>query len=157
MEILSDAPAIGQPLGCDLDHCIGSAAAAGLSCGLVEILQDQGRKVNPERFDPFRCDQYTEATVDGVGLVTFLHSRYRCHHFQPSGARLPAVDPPSPYRPKDTRTALADNRHPAMGVEEAAATTIQASQISAKILRHPEDVDDNTDYTHKTESQFNDY
>lgn len=100
MEILSDAPAIGQPLGCDLDHCIGSAAAAGLSCGLVEILQDQDRKVNPERFDPFRCDQYTEAAVDGVGLVTFLHSRYRCHHFQPIGARLPAVDPPLPLSPE---------------------------------------------------------
>ena len=36
----------------------------------------------------------------------------------------PQSIPPSPYRPKDTRTALADNRHPAMGVEEAAATTI---------------------------------
>jgi hypothetical protein len=58
--ILSDAPAIGQPLGCDLDNCIGSAAAAGLSCCLVEILSDQARNGNPERFDPFRCIQYTE-------------------------------------------------------------------------------------------------
>ena len=83
VEILSDAPAIGQPLGCDLDNCIGSAAAAGLSCCLVEILSDQARKVNPERFDPFRCNQYTEGGADGVGLVTFLHSCDRCHHFYP--------------------------------------------------------------------------